>query len=208
MPLTLDQMNVAIQQMTMAAIYGVTIDPNDPADPNLSKLQHIRLDWPTAGQPDWAITEDVAFIGCTEEDDEYDRLRDTEDADVIPPPNPDGSAGAITQVQHTVCSTRVWRVAWTLYGPKSFERARALRSSLLSDYICNQLAGSNLYTVPNLPPPVRAPEQFQGQWWERVDFHALMNEAVQETTVINAVAFVEVQSSTAAAKFADQTISD
>jgi hypothetical protein len=198
MPLTLQQMNVAMQQFTLTAI-GIAYDPSNASDPAYSR---VRVDWPTDGQPFGAITDDVAFISCTEEDDEYDRLRDVVDADVIP------VTGPITQVSRTTSYTRVWRVAWVIYGPNSFDGARSLRSALYTDSGQNQLAASEIYPVMDIAPAIRAPENFQGQWWERSDLHVFLNEAVQEVSILNAVASVEVQSFTAAGEFADQTVTE
>ena len=47
----------------------------DPASDALA-YSKVRLDWPTGGQPAFAITDDVAFLRTTEEDDQYNRIRD------------------------------------------------------------------------------------------------------------------------------------
>jgi hypothetical protein len=162
-PLTPNQLNLVLQQATISAL-GLTLQsPANPADPAYAA---VRVGWQQQGQPSFEIDEDVVFIRCAEEDDQYNRVRDVSiDADE----------------RQLMQYTRVWRVWWTLYGPNSFDRARILRSALFSQAMHDVFSSAQLYFVTNPTAPTRAPEEKDGQWWERVDFSARFNEFVTET---------------------------
>lgn len=187
MPLTPKQIDKAMQAATLAML---SIDP--ASDPNA--YAEVRTSWPTTGQPGWKIDDDVCFLRCVEEDDEYNRIRDSE-----------LSSNDDTSVTETTTYTRVWRVFWVLYGKHSFDRARMIRSALQGQAIHDLLASSNLYFVPNPSAPQRVPELFGGQWWERTDFSARFNELVTETETIPTVASVEVIVNDASGVIADIT---
>jgi len=170
----------------------------DPADPLAYKK--VRVGWQTQGQPAMAINEDVVFIRCVEEDDEYNRIRDVETLDDVDP----------TKVDLLTQYTRVWRTFWTFYGPTSFDHARIVKSSLYTQKIHDLLlvgtgygtpgwgqggyggSGAPIYLVTDVASPRRVPELFDGQWWERVDFDCQFNEDTREVDVVNAVASAEV----------------
>lgn len=153
------------------------IDPaNDPA-----AYSKVRLDWPTQGQPAWAITDDVVFLRISERESDYAKIRDVE---IIA-----RDAASVTQ-QFTY--TRAWSVSWVLYGPNSFDRATLLKSSLLLDYAHDLLAAANLYATGTLGTTKRAPELFAAQWWERSDLEIYLNEAITETTGINSIGSAEI----------------
>jgi hypothetical protein len=149
------------------------------ADPLAYKK--VRVDWLTSGQPGWGIADDVCFVRCTETDRDFTKTRDRQYAQ-------NGS----TSLNRTETYTRVWRVDWALYGPDSFDNARLIRSAVRLEFAHDALAAIGLALVPAIPAPVRAPELFQGQWWERVDVHAEFYELVTETLSVDAVASVEV----------------
>jgi hypothetical protein len=114
----------------------------------------------------------------------------------------------VPTITETTSYTRVWQVTWNIYGPNSFETARAIRSGLfnqdnaagtiLADADGNpilpfgQLDGNNVYFLPDVAEPVRCPEEENGQWWERVDMVAKFNELVQEESTVETAASVEV----------------
>jgi hypothetical protein len=88
--------------------------------------------------------------------------------------------------------TRVWSIAFAIYGPNSFDHARLIKSALFMDWTHDILAASNLYAVMDISDPRRVPELFSGQWWERVDFSCRFNEGITETTTTPSIASVEV----------------
>jgi hypothetical protein len=191
-PLTPNLIEPLMQLITMV---GVGLDPTVAAS-----AKAVRIGWQTTGQPASDITEDVIYIRCTEEDDLYNRIRDEEIADVLPEPS--------TQLQITTTYTRVWRTFWTLYGPGSFDKARQIKSALFKQKIHDMLLGAYgtfqllpnpgayanlaLYLVTEIMAPTRVPENFGGQWWERVDFACQFNEGVTEVDTVNAVVSTEV----------------
>jgi hypothetical protein len=167
---------------------GNVTDPAAPAK--------VRIGWQKQGQPGWGIDDDTCIIRCTTVDSDFGRMRDIT-----------RTAGATT-ITETDVFTRAWRTFWTFYGPNSLNRARAARSALAKiPFIDDLLAQNNLYVDPSISEPLRVPEEFQGEWWERVDLFALFNEEITETFVVNAVASVEIIGSTEAGPFTDFTVS-
>ena len=168
------------------------LNPTSNTDPAYAK---VRLGWPTQGQPAWAITDDVCFLRVTEEDDPYNQIRDRKFLALSP-----------TSFQTIDTYTRAWRVNWACYGPTGFDNARLLKSALLGwDFAHDSLAGANLYLVPALPATTRAPELFQGQWWERADFSARLYELVTETVNVDSISTAEVLLYNATGLMADLT---
>lgn len=191
-PLTPDILQALMQIVTMMSL---GLNPTDP-----SAAAVIRVGWQQEGQPAHTINEDVCYVRCVEEDDDYNRIRDEEFTDAPP-----------TQVLGTIIYARVWRTFWNFYGPNSFDRARILKSFLFSQTGHDAILGAfntygalpsgmggygggtiNLYLVTDVSAPKRVPELFDGQWWERVDFDCQFNEQVTETELVNAVASSEV----------------
>jgi hypothetical protein len=232
--------------------------PQSPTDP---VYETVRVGWQQEGQPAWKIDEDVTFIRCVEEDDQYNRVRDIaysalttggltgfsvanggsgyQVGDVLTPVQAGGSGsklvvgaafgGAVSSLSSTVIGngyqlasnvpttgghgtgcvinilnvlgggltkttnyTRVWRVYWDVYGPNSFDNARLLRTRLFDQDVHDQFSAALLWMVTDPAAPVRAPELFANQWWERVSFSARFNEFVTETLTDQAVASTEV----------------
>jgi hypothetical protein len=186
MPLTPSSLGVILQPL-VCQMLGIDVSTDPLA------YSKVRLGWQTLGQPGWGVSDDVCTIQATEEDDKYNRIRDLE-----------YTAASSTSFTKTFIYTRVWRVAFSFYGPTGFDNARTLKSALLStDAIRYALAASALYVVSDMPATVRAPELFQGQWWERSDFSVRMNEQVTETQTVSAIASVEVLTYTVAGLEAD-----
>ena len=151
-----------------------------PLQANQNSL--VRVAWQPLGQPAFAATEDICFVSAVAVDDDYDRTVERSYTGTAP----------YTGLQTTDRRTRVWRAGWVLYGPNSFDRARLIRKGLLQDLILGAFSVSNLYLVPNFAPPVRLPEVFSGQWYERVDFSVKFNELVTEYDTIDSVESVEI----------------
>lgn len=141
----------------------------------------VRQAWPIQGAPAWGINDDLVFVRAIEVDNLYNKLRDELHA-----PNDDITIGVEYEY------TRVWSVFWELRGPNSFDRARLLKSSLLLDYYCAMLASSNLYLMPSISNPVRMPELFEGQYWERTDLTTHYYEQVNESIAVGTIASIEV----------------
>ena len=171
--LTSIAMSEIMQQLT-AQMEG--INPITQA----SAYEKVRLDWQTQGQPAYAITEDIAFLQCFEEDDQYNRIRDVQI-----------STASNSTITLTTTYQRVWRIKWTFYGPNSFDRARLIRTALFADVFHDALGQSDLYLVTDIAAPTRMPELINEQWWERSDFSIQLNEGVAETLTAPSMASVE-----------------
>jgi hypothetical protein len=141
----------------------------------------VRVGWQRDGQPGWLVKEDVTTVTAVVVDDPYNRIRDVMNA-----PNDE------TTVMETTNYTRAWEIHLSVYGPNSNDNARLIKSCTRLQWFRDIVAASNLYLVPNESDPVRAPESFNKQWWDRSDYRAKYYEAVQETITQQTVATAEV----------------
>lgn len=137
-------------------------------DPNARANQkRVRISWPTKGAPSWKINEDVTFLLVNYDDDSITRQMDTSYINV-------GTDVADREMSYT----RVLRINWICYGPNSFDDMDLIRSGLFKPEITQLLAASNLALITEVSVPIRSPELFNGQWWERTSFYARFNELV------------------------------
>lgn len=162
-----------LQPVTCDMLGLATLDP--------ARDYAVRRAWQKAGAPAWKITEDVISIRSTLTSNWYDKLRD-----VVTTKNSDISV--ISDIEYT----RVWSIRFTGYGPGIFDKIRLIRSALLLDWTHDTLAVSNLYLMTNMDTPVRNPELFEGQWWDRTDLAIELYEQVNETLIAPSIASVEV----------------
>ncbi len=156
----------------------------------------VRQGWQTQGQPGPDINLDTVTIRCSPIDTPYSRLRDN--VGLIPED--------ITSTQQDVF-TRTWVTYFIFYGPNSLSHAKAVQSALIKvPFVDSFLSSNNLYVNPSIREPLRTPELFQGEWWERVDLVAEFNEEITETFTVGTVASVEVKIYTKDGEVADFTV--
>ena len=136
---------------------------------NAINQDKVRIAWPTTGAPAFKITDDVTFIRVMPSDDPIIQQRD-----VIHSAIDDDSDNS----NRIVMYTRSHLVQWTVYGPNSFEKADAIRNGVFLPEITEYLLENKLALITTVPAPRRAPELFNGQWWERCDLQAAFNEEV------------------------------
>ncbi len=170
--LTVQQINIIIQQLTCGML---GINPVDPSK--------VRVSWQSQGQPDVALpNEDSCYVTCVLHDVEYSRIRDrTALGDFTAP------------VEETWVYTRGWRIAWNLYGPNSLDRSRMIHSALFQDYFNDALAASNLYPVSDFAEPVRLPIEHNAQWYDSSTFSCVVYEEVRETILSPTVTSLEIK---------------
>lgn len=174
--LTAQQISIIFQNLVLQSL---GIAPASTTDE--SAYSKVRIDWPTNGQPDWKITEDIAFIRAVEVPDPYNFPHEVQAT------NTDTSS----YIEYTKYA-RVWDLHFVFYGPNSFDRTRQLKTCLYQTFAHDILAASNLYLIPTLGTPRRFPELFTNDWWERTDFSVRMNEGVTDTLTKPSMASVEV----------------
>lgn len=129
----------------------------------------VRIAWPTDGAPSWKIDEDVVFLRITPQDDKMARQQN-----IIYNPDKEDKANLKKQIGYT----RVHKVNWTLYGPNSYDDADLIRYLIFESKYMKEFANRNLFLITDVPMPVRLPELYNSQWWERSDFSATFNESV------------------------------
>jgi hypothetical protein len=172
--LTVDQLFSILQPVLTGALGIQFTDPLAQST--------IRKAWQTGGAPAFGITDNIVSVQLTEEENEYDKIRD------VSYQNNDQ-----TTLNKTYSYTRVWRVLLVSRGPSGYDNLRVIKSALLLDWAHDTLAASDLYVVPAFRATLRVPEFSDGQVWERSDFNFSLYEGITESTVINAVASVEVK---------------
>lgn len=125
---------------------------------------NIRISYPTNGQSSWAIDENVVFIRLFEKEDEYAKQLDS----------------TYISYNDTIIKkstrTRVWEVQLVAYGPQANSNINRIKDGVFRQDVKMQLAGNNVFLIPNMPTCKRIPELFGGQWWERWDLSLNFNE--------------------------------
>ncbi|MGG3012295.1 hypothetical protein ABEO98_22775 [Brevibacillus parabrevis] len=148
----------------------------DPAAKESQK--RIRIGYPAEGAPAWKRTDNVGFILVTLADDPI-----TQQAEIS------YTRASETTAIRSTSYTRVIQVSWTFYGPSSFDDADKVRAGLYR----SPLLYSPLHLITEVTSPIRLPELFGGQWWERTSFTAQFNEKVVRSTNVNYIQSAEVQ---------------
>jgi hypothetical protein len=184
--LTVEQINIIVQQLTCGMLGIVPVDNSK-----------VRVSWQPQGQPDVALpSQDSCYVSCVLQDADYSRVRNrTFSGD---------SSGPITE---TWVYTRNWRIEWAAYGPNSFDRVRQIHSALFIDFFNDQFSIlGNLFPVLDPAEPVRLPELHNAQWYDASRFHCDFYEQVTETIQDNVVTSVEVKVLDKTGTVADITI--
>ena len=189
--LTPGQVNVILQALLLQCL-GVTVDPTNALDPGFN---FVRLDWPTPGQPGFEVTDDQVFISALQTPDIYDEQSERQT-----------SLNDDTSYTETRVYTRAWRIALAFYGPNSSDNARQVKTCMNQTFVSDTLGASELFLTFPLGTPVRAPEPFQNQYWERTDFAFKLYEQVTETLVKPSIASVEIIIQDDAGNGSDQII--
>ncbi|MFC3768364.1 hypothetical protein [Paenibacillus sp. GCM10012303] len=152
----------------------------NPAAPASQK--RVRIGWLTKGAPAWKIDEDVAFLLLNYNNDPINRQVDV------------AYLNQGTNYAKRVQSyTRVLTVTWVCYGPSSFDDADKIRSELFHPRTKETLLRSNLAMILDVEAPIRTPELFGGQWWERTTFSARFNELVTRSSDVAYIESANVQ---------------
>jgi hypothetical protein len=130
----------------------------------------VKIEWPVQGQPfTQSPSQNCCYLNCVPHDVEYNRVRDM------------WETGTVEQIVQNWEYTRGWRVNWVFYGPASVDQARQVWDATFLDWVYDQLSLSSLYFVNDPAEPVRMPEEFNAQWWERSDFNIVLYEQVNAT---------------------------
>jgi hypothetical protein len=165
MVLTLTQLKALFHEITVA-ITGLDADSG------------VRNTYPPQGQPAWKINDNIVFIAIYPVDDQYDKLRDVVYREQTP------VTGEEVVSDYTTAYTRVMEVVWTVYGPNSFDMADNIRFGILSAETLVSLAAVEVAPLTEIAAPRRAPDLFDGQWWERSDVRCRFNVLTARTETV------------------------
>lgn len=156
---TIRQIEDIFQMLTLQML---GLDPEAPGNQS-----RVRISWPENGAPAWKRAEDVVFLMISYDDDLISRQMEATYANAGP-----------DLVSRSLSYTRVIRVNWIVYGPNSADDAEKIRSGLFSMDIFDALMAQNIALIVDVPLPVRTPELYNGQWWDRSTLYARFNEKV------------------------------
>lgn len=145
-------------------------------------LSKVRNSWPTNGAPSWKITDDICFLQINNQADDISKQFDTK-----------YTVQSGYDLNENISYTKVHKVDLILYGPNSFENAEIIKNALYTSSKYRILLGQNsMSVVQDVNIPIRSPELFQGQWWERTSFSVNFNEFVTTTSTIQAIQTVNI----------------
>ena len=167
--LTLAQIENLFQSVTMQMLGLPTTDIHG----NPINQDKVRIAWPATGAPAWKITDDIIFIRVTPNNDPIIQQRDI----VYTQYDTNNS-------NRTASYARNHTIQWTCYGPNSFDNADKIRNGIFLITYKEIFDTNNLSLIPIVSAPIRAPELFNGQWWDRSDIQASFNEAVTRTGTV------------------------
>ncbi|WP_163855817.1 phage neck terminator protein [Paenibacillus elgii] len=155
----------------------IGLDPRAKASQN-----RVRIGWPAKGAPAWKRDADVGFLLIDYSDDQYTRQMDVT-----------YNESNMDNANRTVSYTRVLRVNWIFYGPNSFGDADMVRAGLFLPQTTMDLAAVNMALITDVAMPIRTPELFAGQWWDRSSFQARFNEKVTRQSEVPYLESANVQ---------------
>lgn len=133
-------------------------------------------------QPFTEQPKDVCYLNITETDDPVSDIQE-----IIYVPN-----DSVSAIQY-LFYTRVMNVAWTFYGPNSYDNADSIRWQILTDPIRDALRPSSVCPIPKGIKPVRAPELRNSQYWERTDVKVNFNVGTLRSTIIPILASATIK---------------
>lgn len=126
--------------------------------------KYIRKNYPTGGNPDWKVTDDIVFLFLHEKNDDYGRYPD------IVKKVENGT------INEYVVRTRVWELQLTAYGPHAYDISNQLRNGFRTELMTRTMTGSSIFLIPDYPNCIAAYEERASQWWKRWDLVLQFNE--------------------------------
>lgn len=142
----------------------------------------VRINWPQDGAPSFGVKEDVCFISVTPVDTSYAHQVQTDYSQL----DTDNANANLTYNAGI-------RVGWVLYGPSSFDNAALIWSQLFAESTKDTLASNNLALVTDVSQPIRTPELFNGQWFNRASLNATFNELVIRVSSVPYLQTADIQ---------------
>lgn len=156
-------MNLTQWENLMRTIVLNTLNP-----PDSRRNDFVRFTW-NSPQAGWAHRLDVCFVSVTPEVSEIERWRDQE----------------YNNPSDVLKYTRVVKVDFIFYGDHAWENANELKDAL--NYYENTalLRSNNLALITDSTSPVRMPELFNSNWYNKCTYSASFNELVIKTYTEN-----------------------
>lgn len=131
----------------------------------------IRSTWVQPGQPGFTIEDNIVFYRLMTGGDAYDQKVYLEHQ-------------AVNSIAHY---TRVITLVITAYGPLAPDNLERIRTCFIAGFGTLNLAKAKVYPVINPGSVIRAPELFEGRFWERADFSIILYAKEDTTLAIPAI---------------------
>ena len=150
----------ALLQTLAMQLLGIAIPPIG-ATPSVmdAAYRQVRVGWQLDSQPTWDANEDVCFVKVTPMDVPAFGIRSSK---IV------GSSEVQTY-------TAAWTCVLVFYGPNSGANAQSMYAGLLGNYGLPYLTQKGIYVSGRYNQPVRAPEEFSQQTWDRSDLTFELN---------------------------------
>lgn len=146
-------------------------------DPTLPATQSaVRSTWIQLGQPGFLITDNVVFYRVMTGGDTYDQKVYL-------------THGAIDSV---ASYTRVITLILSAYGTNAPDSLERIRTCFIAGFGTRNLNAAGIFPVINPASVIRAPELFEGQYWDRADFSIIMYAKEDTTVAIPAIEYAEI----------------
>ncbi len=165
---------------SFVATYGFAVGTTVlPLDSN-----QVMNSWQQDGAPAWSINDNIAFLRLTMQDDPL-----TDTIDEIWGNSSDADVTVSQSSQRGWIANLIW------YGQNAEDNASSfrdwIRSPKVKDWINNTalaLGGGGLAVIPKINQPMRVPELYNGQWWNRVTLSFRAYELIQRDDQVPYVA--------------------
>lgn len=167
---TLDELEDILWEELMS-ILGYEID-----NPAWSINPPVRRSWQQQGQPGWSINDDILFF----------KIFDESGQDITIPVDTIINNDLAEDIQISKGQTRVLRVNLIAYGPNSYDNLINIRNYFHANR-SEILKENKIYLIPSSDVPLRMPELFLQQWWERADLNLRFNCLMTYTAQINEI---------------------
>jgi hypothetical protein len=194
-----DQINLTAGLKSLFFVNTATMLGLDPTATATKSM--IRQTWPQQGAPGFTINSDYVFLRIVPvSGHHYNKIREVQLTPITTTQYFNqlfsySKCNIVSEnLNQSTSYTRVWQVFWECYGPDAMINAVNIRDQLFYDGIHDLFVANNLYLMSEVDDPIRAPENFMGQWWERWDLSAQFYESVIRNTSIATIAEVPVVS--------------
>jgi hypothetical protein len=142
----------------------------------------VRVAYSQTGAPAWGVEDNLVFLYAKEVDNLYNRPREVTDIYEVSP----------DEFSSETNYTRVMQLFLTLYGTNATTNADTIRDSIFYPEFKLLLDQQKVYLIHDIAAPRRAPEYWEGLWYERVDMSMTFNELIVRSISVPRITSIDV----------------